>query len=480
MRRRRSRVSNFAAGVIGVVVIAVICYLVFGGGLPFQGSPYVLKAVFTTETQLHIPSPVRIAGVDVGQVVSVQHVSGSSQAAVVTMQINKNGLPIHADATINIRPRIFLEGNFYADLSPGTPQAPVLASGSTLPAANNSGPVQLDRVLASLNSNARANLQTLLQGLGSALNAPPTVAGDATQDPSVRGLTGAQALNLSLKYSVAAFRASSIVNQALLGTQPNDLSRVVTGNEEVFRGLAASGNQLSSLVVNFNATMAALAAQQQNLSQTIALLPPYLRATDAALGPLNASFGPTKEIAAALIPGVEQLDPTITAALPWLTQATALLSPSELGALLSSLTPAVQQTASALSTTQSLLNGANLLAQCFTDNIVPAGNERIQDPPDTTGLQVYQEFFQSAVGLASASQNFDGNGRYIRSTAGGGSDQIQTSSIPTAGPLYGNAVLPPLGTRPAFTGQAPPVKSNVACYRNAVPNLNAAATGGTP
>ena len=85
-----------------------------------------------------------------------------------------------------------------------------------------------------------------------------------------------------------------------------------------------------------------------------------------------------------------------------------------------------------------------------------------------------------AVGLASASQNFDGNGRYIRSTAGGGSDQIQTSSIPTAGPLYGNAVLPPLGTRPAFTGQAPPVKSNVACYRNAVPNLNAAATGGTP
>ncbi len=480
MRRHGSRISNFAAGVIGTVVIAVICYLVFGGGLPFQRSPYVLRAVFTTQTQLHIPSPVRIAGVDVGQVVSVRHVSGSSQAAVVTMDIDSSGLPIHADATIRIRPRIFLEGNFYADLNPGTPNAPDLGSGSTLTAAQTSGPVQLDRVLAALNGDARANLQTLLQGLGSALNGPPTALNDATQDPSVRGLTGAQALNLSLRYSVAAFRGSAIVNQALLGTQPHDLARVVTGNEEVFRGLAASGRELSSLVVNFNSTLAALASRQQALAQTIAALPPYLRATDAALGPLNASFGPTKALAAALIPGVRQLDPTIGAALPWLAQAIELMKPSELGGLLKLLTPAVQQTANALSSTRSLLNGANLLAQCVTHNLVPAGNEVIQDPPVGTGLPVYQEFFQSAVGLAGASQNFDGNGRYVRVTAGGGSDQIQTSSVPGTGPLYGNAILPPLATRPAWPGHAPSVKSSVACDRNPVPNLNQVATGATP
>jgi phospholipid/cholesterol/gamma-HCH transport system substrate-binding protein len=480
MKRRQPRVSNFAAGLIGAVVIGVICYLVFGGGLPFGSSPFVLRAQFTSETQLHIPSPVRIAGVDVGQVVSVKHLPGSTQASVVTMHIDNNGLPIHADATIHVRPRIFLEGNFYADLNPGGPGAPNLASGSTLPAANNSGPVQLDRVLAALTSDARANLQTLLQGLGSALNAPPTAAGDATQDPSVRGLTGGQALNLSLKYSASAFRGSAIVNQALLGIQPHDLARVVTGNEEVFRGLAASGNQLSSLVVNFNSTLAALASRQRQLAQTIAALPPWLRATDAALGPLNASFGPTKAIAAALIPGVNQLDPTIGAALPWIAQATELMKPSELGGLLQLLTPAVQNTSSALTSTKSLLNGANLLAQCLSHNIVPAGNEVIQDPPVGTGLPVYQEFFQSAVGLAGASQNFDGNGRYLRATAGGGSDQIQSSPVPNGGPLYGNAVLPPLATRPAWPGHAPPVKSSVACYRNAVPNPNQASTGATP
>ena len=51
----------------------------------------------------------------------------------MTMSIDTNGLPIHADATAKIRPRIFLEGNFYVDLAPGSPSAPVLSSGATLP-----------------------------------------------------------------------------------------------------------------------------------------------------------------------------------------------------------------------------------------------------------------------------------------------------------------------------------------------------------
>ena len=44
----------------------------------------------------------------------------------------------------------------------------------------------------------------------------------------------------------------------------------------------------------------------------------------------------------------------------------------------------------------------------------------------TTGLMAYQELFQSAVGLAGVGQNFDGNGRYLRAAAGGGSDRVQT------------------------------------------------------
>jgi phospholipid/cholesterol/gamma-HCH transport system substrate-binding protein len=480
MRRHRSRVSNFAAGAIAAVIILVICYLVFGGGLPFQGSPFTLRAAFTVETQLHLGSPVRIAGVNVGTVTAVKRVGGNSTAAVATMAIQSNGLPIHSDATADIRPRLFLEGNFYVDLHPGTPGAPIVRSGGVLPASQTTGPVQLDRVLSSLRSNTRADLQTVLRGLGRSLDGRPTAAQDATQDPSVRGLTAGQALNQSLQYAANAFKASSIVNAALLGTQPHDLSGVVSGSARTFAALGSAQRQLQDFVTSFNTTMAALAARQQDLSTTIALLPPTLRAADRALGPLQASFGPTQQFAKLLTPSVKQTAPTITAGLPWLAQAQQLLSPSELGALLDSLTPSVQGTASTLNESKALLNGSDQLARCFVQTIIPTGNERVSDPPLTTGLQLYQELFQSAVGLAGLSQNFDGNGRYVRSAAGGGSDQVATASLPGGGPLYGNAVFPSLGTRPANPGQQPALVRNIPCFKSAPPNLNHAATGAGP
>ncbi len=477
VRRHTPRVSRFAAGVIAALVIAIACYFVFGAALPFSGTPFQLKAVFTSETQLHIPSPVRIAGVDVGEVTSVTRMKGISPAAVVTMSINPDGLPVHADATVKIRPRIFLEGNFYVDLRPGTPAAPDLSSGATLAVSRTSGPVQLDRVLSALNSAARTNLETLLRGLGGALDGQPTAAQDASQDPLVRRLTGGQALNTSLRYSADAFQASAMVNQALLGIQPHDLSGVVAGNASVFRALAASGSQLASFVTTFNATMAAFAARQQQLSQTIGLLPPFLQRTQSSDTALDASFGPTKAFARALAPGIGQLGPAIDAGLPWLAQASALMSPRELGGLVRYLTPAIQNTGATIATTRSLISQADLLARCFDHNIIPTGNQVIADAPIGSGQPVYRELFQSAVGIAAAAQNFDGNGRYIRANAGGGDHRVQTPSLPGGGPAYGNSVVPTLGTRPAFAGTPPPVRRDVACFRNAVPALNRVATG---
>jgi phospholipid/cholesterol/gamma-HCH transport system substrate-binding protein len=481
LRRHRARISNVAAGAIGVVLVVAVCWVVFGGPIPFSGGGFKLKAVYTSQTELHLASPVRIAGVDVGEVTGIQHIGGNSPATLVTMSIARKGLPIHADATTNIRPRLFLEGNYYINLQPGTPQAPPLSSGATLSSPHNSGPVQLDRVLSALNFNARANLQTLLQGLGSALNQVPTAAQDASQDPSQRGLTAGQSLNRSLKYSANAFKASAIVNQAFLGEQPHDLSGAVAGTEKFFSGLAADQGRLSDLVTTFNATMRALANRQQDLSDTIGLLPGTLEATNNALGPLQASFGPTRRFAAAILPGVKQTGPTIAAGLPWLAQTQALVSRHDLGGLLTYLTPAIQNTGTTVVSLKQLLRGSGQLAVCFTHTIIPTGNERISDPPLTTGLQDYQELFQGAVGLASASGGFDGNGRYIRSTVGGGDLRVQTASTKVSGgPVFGNAVLPPLGTRPAFTGTAPPIDRDVPCGREAPAALNSAVTGAGP
>ena len=85
------------------------------------------------------------------------------------MEIEARGLPIHADATLKIRPRIFLEGNWFVELQPGSPSAKAVSSGDTIPITQTSDPVQLDQVLDALNTDTRANLQKFLIDYGEGL-----------------------------------------------------------------------------------------------------------------------------------------------------------------------------------------------------------------------------------------------------------------------------------------------------------------------
>src|ERR1700758_2760497 len=181
--RKRGGMSTFAAGLLAIVAIVVFTYLGFTKFANPFASQYTVHAIFSNASGVKPESPVRIAGVNVGKVTSVGSVSGcklggslqktaastGSQgctAAQVTMTIDDQGLPIHKDATFAIRPRIFLEGNFFVDVSPGTPEAPTAPSGYTFPVQQGTEPVQFDQVVTSLQSETRRNLQTLLQQFG--------------------------------------------------------------------------------------------------------------------------------------------------------------------------------------------------------------------------------------------------------------------------------------------------------------------------
>src|SRR3989440_11899956 len=136
-RNQRRTLSNFAAGAIGLVLTVLIVYFGFTKAVPFQPH-FTISATFRTANNLMPKSPVRIAGVNVGKVVSVQHLRPGEPGALVKMQIDSKGLPIHRDASFAIRPRIFLEGNFFVDVHPGTPSAPAVHDGATLNAPHTS------------------------------------------------------------------------------------------------------------------------------------------------------------------------------------------------------------------------------------------------------------------------------------------------------------------------------------------------------
>ncbi|MEA2405166.1 MAG: phospholipid/cholesterol/gamma-HCH transport system substrate-binding protein [Thermoleophilaceae bacterium] len=477
-RKKGFTMTPFAAGLTVAIIVAVISFLVFGNDVPFT-RPYQVKAVVANANNIKPKSPVRIAGVEVGRVQTIEPAGDGSTASVVTMNLDDKARPIFTDAQLKIRPRIFLEGNFFVDLQPGTPGAKEIPDQGTIPLANTASPVQLDEVLTALQSDTRKDLQKLIQGYGGALNGKSTAAEDKSQDPSVRGATAAAALNGSIRYAPKALRGTALVNEALLGTQNHDLSRGIAGLQKVSAALVNNEGALKDLVTNFNTTMAAFASEQGNLRQTIALVPQVLDLLNPTLDNLNASFPPTRAFAREVLPGVRETPATIDAAFPWIHQARGLLSPAELQGLVGDLRPTVASLSSVTDDALVLLPQVDLVSRCMTGIILPTGDVPIDDPPLSTGIANYKEFFQTLVGLSGEAQNFDGNGPMVRFQTGGGANTLSTGSTTLGGPpLFANPAVTPLGTRPARPAKKPPYNRTKACYTNDRPNLNARTAGG--
>ncbi len=468
------RTNPIRAGIVFVVVLLIVVYFGFTKHIPFKHG-FRLNAEFATAVNIHPSSPVRIAGVDVGKVTSVRR---EGNAGLVSMEIEPKGLPLHTDAELKIRPRLFLEGNWFVELKPGTPLAPTISSGHTIPIAQTSDPVQLDQVLSALNSDTRQNLQDFLQGYGDGLTRKPDAQENAEQDPGVYGLNGAQALNKTYRIAPQALRGGGIVQQAVTGTEPHDISELIAAIGKVTGALNVHEQALSEWVPNFNAFFSSLAAQSPSLSAAIAHLPGALHNADRAFAALNASFGPTRAFANALVPGVEQIKPTVAAALPWIEQVQAALAPSELGGVAKGLNEAAPTLAKLFSETVPFTKQTDAFSQCLSKVFYPEGNTKLQDGASTTGVEAYKELWYAFTGLAGAGQAFDGNGTTAHILIGNSGQTIKSAPTSIFGTklqglqLLAHAPLPPLGTSPAYPSEEPPYEPLVPCASQAPAELN--------
>jgi virulence factor Mce-like protein len=471
-RRFKWRPSNAAIAIIFILVFTIGPYLAFTGHVPFTSYGYELNATFANSANVALNSPVRIAGVEVGKVIST---SRDGDATKVTFTVEGSGRPIHDDAFAAIRPRIFLEGNFFVDLDPGSPSAPEMDSGATIPISRTSTAVQFDEVLTALQSPVRADLNHLLEGLGTAYTHEPTAAEDATQLPEVKGKTGAEALNGAFKYGGDAGRYSAQVTNAFLGTQQQDLSRLVAGAGRTFGAFAYREADLQGLIDNFNVFTGALAAQSANLSTTIRLLAPTLRTARASFVSLNRTLPPLRTYAIEFTPAVAELPGLIKASKPWLAQVRPLLSGKEGGGfarLLAESSPGLAGAAQAGK--EVALPQLNQLSLCTTKVLVPTANQTIEDRFSTGGPN-YREFLYNLANFAGVGQNFDGNGPYVRAQVGGGpllvGEPNPKGNLSTDKINYAHTIAPPLGNQPQLGGE-PPLKPDVRCYTNPVPDVN--------
>ncbi|MFZ1993727.1 MAG: MlaD family protein, partial [Solirubrobacteraceae bacterium] len=471
-KTRRNGMSTFMAGLIGIILIAVFSYAAYTKFANPFAHKYTVHATFANANGLQPGSLVRIAGVNVGTVTSVAQEPGcksasttqsACQAADVTMNITNQGLPIHDDATFAIRPRIFLEGNFFVDVSPGTPQAPVAQDNHTFAIQQGVEPVQFDQVLTGLQGNTRQNLQTLLQQYGKAVK------------------VGGPSFNKSIQYWLPAYEYSSIVAHDALGIEPHDLSNYIAAQGQVSAAVDTHPENLENLITDFNTTANAFARKNTALEQTVAQLPRTLSAAIPAFNALNAAFPPLRAFARALVPGVKATGPMVDASLPFVTQLNDLVQPSELRGLTADLRPTVPALARLVKDTIPLMkNEVRPTASCVAGVIYPWSQLTVPDsnfnasngfPP----RKVYVEAVDYLPGLAGESRNFDANGPYIRILGTGGT---LTYSLQPG--LFGQSLTKLDAVQPQVPpgGKRPPYEETVPCEtQKPITDLSAPSSG---
>jgi phospholipid/cholesterol/gamma-HCH transport system substrate-binding protein len=459
-RRSGGRFTPVTAGLIAAGVILVLVFFGFTRWNPFS-HPYKLVATFNSANNLKPRSPVRIAGVDVGKVKKVEPIGGNSTATRVTMEIEKKGLPIHKDAELKIRPRIFLEGNFFVDVQPGTPSSPNLESDHEIPVNQTATPVQFGELLTALQSDTREDLKTFLR------------------EYSVKGLGngGAEAYNRGLDNAPEALRNASIANEATLGEKPGDLKRLLRGQQRLASALTTNPQKLQDLVTELNVTVEALGRHDAALQQTVPLLRDTLQKGRPALASVNSALPSLRAFARDALPGVRSSGPTIDKSLPFVKQVRLLVRKEELRGLTADLRTTIPALARVNHESIPLLNENRALSACQNHTVIPFAKTPIPDPDfadvdsDATNQPFYKLAPRGLVGLSSEGRLSDANSPFFHVQFGSGPSSVVLTDRGDS--FFAQAPAPPEGTRPARPNKRPDFRPGELCEKQDSPDMNA-------
>ncbi len=470
------RLPNWLLGLLLLVVIAIGSLLAYTKQLPWTDR-YEVHAVFSSAQTIRTSSPVRIAGVNVGEVTAVELTaeaaddttvatqpagSVATQPAVrVTMALEENALPLREDAFFQVRPRLFIDGNYFVDVHPGSPSATEVSEGHTFGLDQTAHSVQLDAVLTTLQGDVRGNLQTLLDQLGNALT-------------RYRGAEGLQEL---FRTSPPAYKYTAMVSESQLGTHPGDLRGVISGLGRVFRGLSRNPEALSDLVTNLRRVSGAFAVEDAALALAIERLPGFLAEGEPTFKALNEALPSVRAFAREALPGVRLSPEALRAGRPMLEQVRGLMSRSELRGLVARLRPTIPQLTRLAEANVGLFTEQRAFSSCFNEVIVPWSHSTVEPPADyplDVGGRVFETTGYSIAGSAGESRSGDAAGQHLRVLGGTGSNVIRYPAAGGRDEIFGLTPFPVLGAIPRINdSKKSAYRPDVPCEQQEPPNLSA-------
>jgi phospholipid/cholesterol/gamma-HCH transport system substrate-binding protein len=391
-------------GVIVLLIFGALLYWAYTGGtIPFlpQGG-YDVKAEFTSGYNLLSGrTPVRVGGIDVGLVSSVQR-TAAGNAVIVTMHITNGNVHVMRTASAQIYWRTLLGFQYYIQINPGTGHASL--GNATIPPARTGVQVEADQVLQALTPPSRVGIQQVFAQFAKAFAA-------GTQAGNVIDASGPALSNVAPALD------------ALQGTQPGDLTNTVDQASRLVTGLKNSDATIGDLVGKADSTFAATDAAQSSIAATLQQGAETLTDTQTTMTRVNGLLSRLNPVADNLQPGARALAPAAQALDPALRQLIPLLDTTR--PTLASLRPALRNLNAASRIGTPLLSSLTGTFGTLNTRIIPPLNS----VNGITNLKMYETIGPTAAAVEDSASEYDVNGYIQRFEAiNGGANTL--SAIP--------------------------------------------------
>jgi virulence factor Mce-like protein len=278
---------GFALSCFGLLLFL---WLAFGGPIPLKPTGYQFRVAFDEAPLLAKQSDVRVAGVQVGRVVSVER---STNATVATLELERKYSPIASDAQAILRNKTLL-GQTYVELTLGTKSAPKLGERALLDARNVEDTVELDEILNTLDPYTRKAYRTWQQGVARAVDERGDELNDAIGNLPEFADSGADLFEV-------------------LAQEKQALGALVRNTGVVFGALTEREDQLQNLVRNSDTVFSAIQAEKEDFAEVWNIFPTFLRESRLTYDRLDRFARNARPVVQDLEPAMRDLRPTLVA-----------------------------------------------------------------------------------------------------------------------------------------------------------------------
>jgi phospholipid/cholesterol/gamma-HCH transport system substrate-binding protein len=269
--------------VMACVGTLLYLWLSFGGVVPLRSEGYRFQVRFPEATQLAEQSDVRIAGVPVGKVITIE--TGPDNTTEATLEMRSRYAPVASDARAMLRQKSLL-GETYVDLTTGDRSKGTIADGGLLAASAVAPTVELDEIFRTFDKDTQQAFQTWMQSQASAVD------GRAVDVNATFG-------------NFPEFVEAGDEVLAELHAQSRAVSGTIRGTGEFFSALSAREGQLSRLITESNRLFQLTARRNREFAAIWQELPEFSRQSRLTLPRLT-------EFANNADPVVKQLQPAAT------------------------------------------------------------------------------------------------------------------------------------------------------------------------